>query len=61
MAGSTTSVEIRQAEHMNMKFELIVLMPSWMRDLPTDLYPGAPSLVPIRGKPATNPLNRGIS
>ena len=50
---------------MNMRFELIVLMIimmlPWMRDLPTDLYPGAPPLVPIRGKPATNPLNRGIS
>jgi hypothetical protein len=52
---------------MNMKFELIVLMIlmivmlSWMRDLTTDLYPGAPPSVQIRGKLATDPLNRGIS
>jgi enoyl-CoA hydratase/carnithine racemase len=33
-----------QAEHKNMRFKLIVLMiiPSWMWDLPIDLYPGAP-------------------
>jgi hypothetical protein len=34
---------------------------SWMRDLPVDLYPGVPPSVQIRGKPATDPLNRGIS
>jgi hypothetical protein len=57
-------VKIRQAEHLDMRFELIVLMIvilSWMRDLPADLYPGAPPSVQIRGKPATDPLNRGIS
>jgi hypothetical protein len=32
-----------------------------MRDLPIDLYPGAPPSVQIRGNPATDPLNRGIS
>jgi hypothetical protein len=32
-----------------------------MRDLPTDLYPGAPPSVQMRGKLATDPLNRGIS
>jgi hypothetical protein len=32
-----------------------------MRDLPVDLSPGAPPSVQIRGKPATDPLNRGIS
>jgi len=32
-----------------------------MRDLPITLYPGAPPLIPIRGKPATDQLlNRGI-
>jgi hypothetical protein len=36
-------------------------MLSWMRDLTVDLYPGAPPSVQIRGKPATDPLNRGIS
>ena len=49
---------------MNMRFELIVLMIilSWMWGLPIDLYPGAPPLVQIRGKPATDqPLNRDIS
>ena len=31
-----------------------------MWDLPIDLYPGAPPLVQIRGKPATNqPLKQG--
>jgi hypothetical protein len=57
-------VKIRQAEHLDMRFELIELMIvilSWMRDLPVDLYPGAPPSVQIRGKPATDPLNRGIS
>jgi hypothetical protein len=47
-----------------MRFELVELMIillSWMWDLPVDLYPGAPPSVQIRGKPATNPLNRGIS
>jgi hypothetical protein len=39
---------------------MIVIL-SWMRDLPVDLYPGAPPSVQIRGKPATDPLNRGIS
>jgi hypothetical protein len=42
---------------MNMRFELIVLLIiilSWMWDLPIALYPGVPPLVPIRGKPATN-------
>jgi hypothetical protein len=38
---------------------LIVLMLSWMRDLPVALYPSAPHLIQIRGKPATNPL-KGI-
>jgi hypothetical protein len=44
-----------------MRFELIelmIVMLSWMRDLPADLYPGAPPSVQIRGKPATDPLNR---
>jgi hypothetical protein len=57
-------VKIRQAEHLDMRFSLIVLMIiilSWMRDLPIDLYPGAPPSVQIRGNPATDPLNRGIS
>jgi hypothetical protein len=47
-----------------MRFKLIVLMMimlSWMRDLPVDLYPGAPPSVQIRGMPAIDPLNRGIS
>jgi hypothetical protein len=39
-----------------------MMMLSWMRDLPITLYPGAPPLIQIRGKPATDqPLNRGIS
>ena len=50
---------------MNMTVKLIVLMIkmlSWMRDLPIILYPGAPPLMQIRGKPATDqPLNMGIS
>ena len=61
---SSSIVKIRQAEHLDMRFELIELMIvilSWMRDLPVDLYPGAPPSVQIRGKPATDPLNRGIS
>jgi hypothetical protein len=39
-----SAVKIRQAEHMNMRFELVVLMVllSWMWALPTALYPGAP-------------------
>jgi hypothetical protein len=37
---------------------MIVLILSWMWDLPIDLYPSAPP--PIRGKPATNqPLKQG--
>jgi hypothetical protein len=47
-----------------MRFKLIVLMIimlSWMWDLPVDLYPAIPPSVQIRGKPATDPLNRGIS
>jgi hypothetical protein len=39
----------------------MIVMLSWMRDLPVDLDPGAPPSVQIRGKPATDPLNRGIS
>jgi hypothetical protein len=41
--------------------ELMIVMLSWMRGLPVDLYPGAPPSVQIRGKPVTDPLNRGIS
>ena len=55
--------QIEQVEHMNMTVKLVVLMMilSWMRDLPITLYPGAPPLIQIRGKPATDqPLNRGI-
>jgi hypothetical protein len=37
-----------------------MIMLSWMRDLPIVLYPGAPPLILIRGKPATDqPLKQG--
>ena len=39
---------------------VLVMMLSWMWDLPIALYPGAPPLVLIRGKPTTNqPLKQG--
>ena len=51
---------------MDMTVKLIELMMkmmlSWMRDLLITLYPGAPPLMQIRGKLATDqPLKRGIS
>ena len=47
---------------MRVKMIVLMMMLSWMWDLPIALYAGAPPLIPIRGKPATDqPLNRGIS
>jgi hypothetical protein len=51
-----------------MRFELIVLIIviilPWRWDQPIDLYPSAPPLIQVRGKPATNPsagIYRNIS
>jgi hypothetical protein len=49
----------RAHEHEGKLIELILL--SWRWGLPITLYPSAPLLVLIRGKPATDPLNRDIS
>jgi hypothetical protein len=44
MLNPSQTCQDLQAEHKNMRFESIVLMMilSWMWDLPIDLYPGAP-------------------
>jgi hypothetical protein len=34
---------------------MILVVLSWRWDLPIDLYPSAPPLIQVRGKPATNP------
>jgi hypothetical protein len=54
-----------QAEHKNMRFELIeliIIMLSWMWDLPIDLYPGAPPSqyrLWVSQLPTNQPLKQG--